>query len=298
MMEQVQKGEITSVKTEYPRIRLMKEMLQRLLENKLAVVGGVFTILLIFLALFPGVVATHSHTEQDYSAVLVPPSAAHWFGTDELGRDLFSRVIYGATTSLKAGLISVGIALGIGLPIGMLSGYFRGVWDEFLIMRITDAMLSFPPLVLALTLVAVFGAGLENAMIAIGLVLTPSFMRLIRGEVLAHREKEYVEAARASGLPSWRILFIHILPNTIAPIIVQATLAIAAAIITEASLSYLGLGTQPPTPSWGSMLSTGQGYLEQAPWLGLFPGLFIFITVLSINLFGDGIRDMFDSKLK
>ncbi|WP_082713546.1 ABC transporter permease [Sporosarcina koreensis] len=297
-MEQVQKGEITSVKTEYPRIRLMKEMLQRLLENKLAVVGGVFTILLIFLALFPGVVATHSHTEQDYSAVLVPPSAAHWFGTDELGRDLFSRVIYGATTSLKAGLISVGIALGIGLPIGMLSGYFRGVWDEFLIMRITDAMLSFPPLVLALTLVAVFGAGLENAMIAIGLVLTPSFMRLIRGEVLAHREKEYVEAARASGLPSWRILFIHILPNTIAPIIVQATLAIAAAIITEASLSYLGLGTQPPTPSWGSMLSTGQGYLEQAPWLGLFPGLFIFITVLSINLFGDGIRDMFDSKLK
>ncbi|MGG0670250.1 ABC transporter permease [Lederbergia citrisecunda] len=297
-MEQVQKGEITSVKTEYPRIRLMKEMLQRLLENKLAVVGGVFTILLIFLALFPGVVATHSHTEQDYSAVLVPPSAAHWFGTDELGRDLFSRVIYGATTSLKAGLISVGIALGIGLPIGMLSGYFRGVWDEFLIMRITDAMLSFPPLVLALTLVAVFGAGLENAMIAIGLVLTPSFMRLIRGEVLAHREKEYVEAVRASGLPSWRILFIHILPNTIAPIIVQATLAIAAAIITEASLSYLGLGTQPPTPSWGSMLSTGQGYLEQAPWLGLFPGLFIFITVLSINLFGDGIRDMFDSKLK
>lgn len=298
MMEQVQKGEITSVKAEYPRIRMMKEMMQRLLENKLAVVGGVFTILLIFLALFPGVVATHSHTEQDYSAVLVPPSAAHWFGTDELGRDLFSRVVYGATTSLKAGLISVGIALGIGLPIGMISGYFRGVWDEFLIMRVTDAMLSFPPLVLALTLVAVFGAGLENAMIAIGLVLTPSFMRLIRGEVLAHREKEYVEAARASGLPSWRILFIHILPNTIAPIIVQATLAIAAAIITEASLSYLGLGTQPPTPSWGSMLSTGQGYLEQAPWLGLFPGIFIFITVLSINLFGDGIRDMFDSKLK
>lgn len=297
-MEQVQKGEIIPVKPEYPRVRMMKEMIQRLLENKLAVVGGVFTILLIFLALFPGVVATHSHTEQDYSAVLVPPSAAHWFGTDELGRDLFSRVIYGTTTSLKAGLISVGIALGIGLPIGMISGYFRGVWDEFLIMRITDAMLSFPPLVLALTLVAVFGAGLENAMIAIGLVLTPSFMRLIRGEVLAHREKEYVEAARASGLPSWRILFIHILPNTIAPIIVQATLAIAAAIITEASLSYLGLGTQPPTPSWGSMLSTGQGYLEQAPWLGLFPGIFIFITVLSINLFGDGIRDMFDSKLK
>lgn len=297
-MQQVQKSNISLTKTEYPRIRMLKEMVERLFKNKFAVIGGVFTFILIFLALFPSVVATHSHTAQDYSAVLVSPNAEHWFGTDELGRDIFSRVIYGAKTSLKAGLISVGIALGIGLPIGMISGFYRGLWDELIIMRITDAMLSFPPLVLALTLVAVFGAGLENAMIAIGLVLTPSFMRLIRGEVLAHREKEYVEAARASGLPDWRILFIHILPNAIAPVTVQATLAIAAAIITEASLSYLGLGTQPPTPSWGSMLSTGQGYLGQAPWLGLFPGLFIFVTVLSINLFGDGIRDMFDSKLK
>ncbi|KGA96011.1 diguanylate cyclase [Alkalihalobacillus alcalophilus ATCC 27647 = CGMCC 1.3604] len=273
-------------------------MMSRFFQNKLAVFGGIFTFLLIFIALFAPFIVPYDPTAQNYSMILQGPSAEHWFGTDEIGRDVLSRVIYGAQVSLQAGLISVGIALAIGVPIGLISGYYRGFWDEFIIMRITDAMLSFPPLVLALALAAVLGAGLENAMIAIGIVLTPNFIRLIRSEVIAHREREYVEAGKASGLKDWRIISKHILPNTMAPIMVQATLAIASAIISEASLSYLGLGTQPPTASWGAMLSAGQGYLATAPWIALFPGLFIFLTVISINLFGDGIRDMLDPKLK
>lgn len=296
-MKETETVKLTS-RDRFPRLRMLNNTLDRLYQNKLAVGGGVVVLILLVMALFANVIAPFGYAEQNYSKVLQSPSAAHWFGTDQLGRDIFSRVIYGARTSLKAGFISVGIALIIGVPVGMISGYFKGIWDEFIIMRVTDSILAFPPLILALCLVAVFGPSLKNAMIAIGIVLTPSFMRLIRAEVLAHREKEYVEACRASGLSHWRILFIHIFPNAIGPVIVQATLATAAAIITEASLSYLGLGTQPPTPSWGSMLSTGQGYLAQAPWIALFSGVFIFITVIGINLFGDGVRDMNDPKQK
>ncbi|GEN44536.1 ABC transporter permease [Alkalibacillus haloalkaliphilus] len=297
-MEQSQNLSVQKPKAQNPRLRMLKTMLERLLQNKLAVFGGVVTFLLIFTAIFAPWLAPHDPTEQNYSAVLQAPSIEYWFGTDNLGRDIFSRVIYGAQVSLQAGLISVGIALIIGVPVGLISGYYRGFIDEYIIMRMTDAMLSIPALVLALALAAVLGAGLTNAMIAIGLVLTPNFVRLIRGEVLAHREKEYVEAGKASGISDFSIILKHILPNTIAPIMVQATLAIAAAIIVEASLSYLGLGTQPPNPSWGSMLATGQGYLDSAPWIALFPGALIFITVISINLFGDGIRDMLDPKMK
>ncbi|WP_017185807.1 ABC transporter permease [Alkalibacillus haloalkaliphilus] len=297
-MEQSQNLSVQNPKAQNPRLRILQTMLERLLQNKLAVFGGVVTFLLIFTAIFAPWLAPHDPTEQNYSAVLQAPSIEYWFGTDNLGRDIFSRVIYGAQVSLQAGLISVGIALIIGVPIGLISGYYRGFIDEYIIMRMTDAMLSIPALVLALALAAVLGAGLTNAMIAIGLVLTPNFVRLIRGEVLAHREKEYVEAGKASGISDFSIILKHILPNTIAPIMVQATLAIAAAIIVEASLSYLGLGTQPPNPSWGSMLATGQGYLDSAPWIALFPGALIFITVISINLFGDGIRDMLDPKMK
>ncbi|MBM7570367.1 ABC transporter permease [Aquibacillus albus] len=296
-MEQATEANVKQ-KIPNPRVEMFKAMMGRFFQNKLAVLGGFFTFLLIFMAIFASVIVPHDPIEQNYSEIMMSPSADHWFGTDEIGRDIFSRVIYGAQVSLQAGLISVGIALAVGVPIGLISGYYRGFWDEFVIMRFTDAMLSFPPLVLALALAAVLGAGLENAMIAIGIVLTPNFIRLIRAEVIAHREREYVEAGKASGLRDWRIILIHILPNTLAPIMVQATLAIASAIISEASLSYLGLGTQPPDPSWGAMLADGQGYLSDAPWIALFPGIFIFITVLSINLFGDGIRDMLDPKLK
>lgn len=281
-----------------PRTSRYKSMLQKLLENKLAAAAGVFILLLIILAVFAGTLSPYDPTEQNYADTLQEPSSAHWFGTDEIGRDILSRVIHGAQVSLQAGLISVGIALVIGVPVGLISGYYRGFLDEYVIMRFTDAMLSFPSLVLALALAAVLGAGLGNAMIAIGIVMTPNFIRLIRAEVLAHREREYVEAAKASGLRDWRIIMFHIFPNTLAPIMVQATLAIASAIISEASLSYLGLGTQPPTPSWGAMLSAGQGYLAEAPWIAIFPGIFIFLTVISINLFGDGVRDMLDPKMK
>jgi peptide/nickel transport system permease protein len=286
------------VKVESPRKRRLKEMSSRFFQNKLAVIGGVFTLLLILMAVFAPFVAPHSPSEQDYAKFLQNPSAANIMGTDELGRDIFSRIIYGARVSIQAGIISVGIALLIGIPIGLFSGYYRGVLDEYVVMRFTDALLSFPPLVLALSLAAVLGAGLQNAMIAIGIIFTPNFIRLVRGEVLSQREREYVTAAKASGISDVKIMFRHIFPNCLPPILVQATLSIAAAIISEASLSYLGLGTQPPTPSWGAMLSMGQGYLKDAPWISLFPGLFIFLTVLSINLFGDGLRDALDPKLK
>jgi peptide/nickel transport system permease protein len=287
-----------TVVVESPRKRRMKEMSSRFFQNKLAVVGGVFTLLLILMAVFAPAVAPYNPSEQDYAKFLQSPNAENLLGTDELGRDIFSRIIYGARVSIQAGIISVGIALLIGIPIGLFSGYYRGVLDEFVVMRFTDALLSFPPLVLALSLAAVLGAGLQNAMIAIGIIFTPNFIRLVRGEVLSQREREYVTAAKASGISDFKIIFRHILPNCLPPILVQATLSIAAAIISEASLSYLGLGTQPPTPSWGAMLSMGQGYLGDAPWISLFPGLLIFLTVLSINLFGDGLRDALDPKLK
>jgi peptide/nickel transport system permease protein len=282
----------------HPRLQSMKKALGRLFQNKFGVLGGLFLLLLVILAVFAPWLAPYNPVKQDYMSVLQPPSAKHWFGTDALGRDILSRIIYGAQVSLKAGIISVGIALVIGVPIGLISGYFKGFWDEIIIMRVTDAMLSFPSLVLALTLAAVLGAGLNNAMIAIGLVYTPTFIRLVRGEVLAQREREYVEAARSSGISHWRIMLFHILPNAWAPIMVQATLSVAGAILSEASLSFLGLGTQPPTPSWGAMLSEGQGYLTQAPWMSIWPGVFIFLAVMSINVFGDAVRDMLDPKLK
>jgi peptide/nickel transport system permease protein len=283
---------------ESPRKRRVKEMSSRFFQNKLAVLGGIFTLLLIVMAVFAPVVAPYNPADQDYAKFLQSPNSENLLGTDELGRDILSRIIYGARVSIQAGIISVGIALAIGIPIGLFSGYYRGVLDEYVVMRFTDALLSFPPLVLALSLAAVLGAGLQNAMIAIGIIFTPNFIRLVRGEVLSQREREYVTAAKASGISDFKIIFRHILPNCMPPILVQATLAIAAAIISEASLSYLGLGTQPPTPSWGAMLSMGQGYLGDAPWISLFPGLFIFLTVLSINLFGDGLRDALDPKLK
>jgi peptide/nickel transport system permease protein len=286
------------VQIESPRKRRMKEMSSRFFQNKLAVIGGVFTLLLILMAIFAPLVSPHAPADQDYAKFLKSPNLTNIMGTDELGRDIFTRIIYGSRVSIEAGIISVGIALVIGIPVGLFSGYYRGVLDEFVVMRFTDALLSFPPLVLALSLAAVLGAGLQNAMIAIGIIFTPNFIRLVRGEVLSQREREYVIAAKASGISDLKIMFRHIFPNCLPPILVQATLSIAAAIISEASLSYLGLGTQPPTPSWGAMLSMGQGYLGDAPWISLFPGLFIFLTVLSINLFGDGLRDALDPKLK
>lgn len=271
---------------------------RRFARNKLALMGLWVVALVIFAALFAPLIAPASPTKPDFANVLKPPKWwDHPLGTDDLGRDVLSRVIFGARTSLMAGIISVGIAVIVGLPIGLVSGYYRGRLDD-LLMRLTDAMLSFPFLVLALAITAVLGAGLDRAMIAIGIVFTPGFIRLSRAQVLSEREQNYVEAARALGATDRRIVWQHILPNILSPVFVQASLATAVAITAEAALSFLGLGTQPPTPSWGSMLNIAQAYLSSAPWMAVWPGLAIFITVLALNLVGDGLREALDPRLR
>jgi peptide/nickel transport system permease protein len=269
--------------------------LRALLRRPTAVFGAVVLGLVTLLALLAPWVAPYDPLATSWSLVRKAPSAAHWCGTDEVGRDLLSRVIWGARASLSAGVIAVSIAVFAGVPIGMVAGYVGG-WVDAVISRITDAMLAVPFLILAIALAAFLGPSLGNAMIAIGITATPIFVRLSRGQVLAARAEDYVEAARAVGNPPVRILLRHILPNILPPVMVQATLAIAAAIIAEASLSFLGLGQQPPAPSWGSMLNTAQRFLTQAPWMAIFPGIAIFLTVLAFNLFGDGLRDALDPK--
>jgi peptide/nickel transport system permease protein len=269
--------------------------LRRLMRRRAALIGLLVVVFFVVLAVAAPLVAPHDPLATDWRAVRKPPSASHFFGTDELGRDVLARVIWGARASLMAGLVSVSIAVAVAVPLGLVSGYLGGVVDG-LVMRIIDAMLAIPFLVLAIALAAFLGPNLTNAMIAIGVVQTPIFTRLTRGQALAVKHEDYIEAARAVGNPDRRILLRHILPNILAPILVQATLAIAAAIIAEASLSFLGLGQQPPAPSWGSMLNTATRFLSQAPWMAVWPGLAIFSLVLSFNLLGDGLRDALDPR--
>ena len=268
---------------------------RRLFKRKAAVGGLVVLAVFILLALSAPLIVPYDPIATSWGLVRKPPTTAHWFGTDELGRDILSRVIYGARASLLAGLISVAIALGIGVPLGLVAGY-RGGFVDALISRITDAMLACPFLILAIALAAFLGPSLGNAMIAIGISATPVFIRLTRGQVLSVKAEDYVEAARALGNPPWRIAVSHILPNILPALLVQATLSIAAAIIAEAALSFLGLGQQPPAPSWGSMLNAAQRFLTQAPWMAIWPGLAIFLVVLSLNLLGDGLRDALDPR--
>jgi peptide/nickel transport system permease protein len=268
---------------------------RRLRQRKSAVLGLAIIVLFILIAVFAPLIAPYDPAQQSWTSIRKPPSLQHWFGTDESGRDLFSRVIFGARASLLAGVVSISIALGLGIPIGLLAGY-GGKWIDAVIGRITDAMLACPFLILAIALAAFLGPSLQNAMIAIGLTATPIFVRLTRGQVMAVKVEDYVEAARAVGNPAVRIALKHILPNIMPALIVQATLAIAAAIIAEASLSFLGLGQQPPAPSWGSMLNTAQRFLTNAPWMAVWPGLAIFLTVLAFNILGDGLRDALDPK--
>jgi peptide/nickel transport system permease protein len=247
------------------------------------------------LALLAPAIAPYDPLATSWSAVRKAPNAAHWFGTDEIGRDVLSRVIWGTRASLLAGVVSVSISLAFGIPIGLLAGYASG-WLDALISRITDAMLACPFLILAIALAAFLGPSLSNAMIAIGVSATPVFIRLTRAQVLQVKVEDYIEAARAVGNSPLRIMWRHILPNIVPPLIVQATLAIAAAIIAEAALSFLGLGQQPPAPSWGSMLNTAKNYIDSAPWMAVWPGMSIFLLVLSFNLLGDGLRDAFDPR--
>ena len=268
---------------------------RRLLRRKSAMFGLVVIILFVLIAVFAPLIAPYDPIQQSWTAIRRPPSLQHWFGTDESGRDLFSRVIFGARASLLAGVVSISIALGLGVPIGLLAGY-GGRWIDAVIGRIIDAMLAIPFLILAIALAAFLGPSLQNAMIAIGLTAAPIFVRLTRGQVMAVKVEDYVEAARAVGNPAVRIAVKHILPNILPALIVQATISIATAIIAEASLSFLGLGQQPPAPSWGSMLNTAQRFLTNAPWMAVWPGLAIFLAVLSFNILGDGLRDALDPK--
>jgi peptide/nickel transport system permease protein len=260
-----------------------------------AMVGGAIVAFFVLVAFLAPVLPIADPVATDWGAIRQPPSAAHWFGTDELGRDLLSRMVWGARASLLAGVVSVAIAVLLGVPFGLLAGYFGG-WTDAAVSRVAEALLAAPFLILAIALAAFLGPSLTNAMIAIGVSATPIFIRLTRGQVLSVRTEDYVEGARAIGLGHLAIITRYILPNVLPPILVQATLTIATAIITEASLSFLGLGQQPPAPSWGSMLNVAKNFLEQAPWMALFPGIAIFLVVLGFNLLGDGLRDALDPR--
>lgn len=268
---------------------------RRLLRHRAAMFGLAVVLAFIAIALLAPLIAPYDPARTNWAAIRKPPSELFWFGTDENGRDILSRVIWGARASLLAGVVSVAIALAAGVPIGLAAGFLGGRVDA-LISRFTDAMLACPFLILAIALAAFLGPALENAMIAIGISATPIFIRLARGATMAVKVEDYVEAARGLGNPRWRVAVRHILPNIVPPLLVQATLAIASAIIAEASLSFLGLGQQPPAPSWGSMLNTAQRFMEQAPWMAIFPGLSIFTVVLAFNLLGDGLRDALDPR--
>ena len=274
-----------------------REFARRFRHRPAGVVSLAIVLVVLFAALVPGLLATHDPNAIDGDATLVGPSWEHWFGADRLGRDTYSRVVHGARTALIVGLISVGIGVGVGLPYGLLAGYLGGRKDEAM-MRLMDALYAYPALLLALIVIAVMGTGLVNVMIAIGIVLVPVYARIVRGSTLSAKQNDYVLAAQAMGAGTPRILFRHIAPNVLAPVLVQVSLGIGFAIIWEAALSFLGLGTQPPDPSWGTMLKSAQRFLATNAWLAVFPGVTIALTVLAFNLLGDVLRDLLDPRLR
>jgi peptide/nickel transport system permease protein len=270
----------------------------RLRKTRFTVASMVIIALVILAALFAPVISPYDPAKQQFGDALAGPSPHHLFGADNLGRDVFSRVVYGSRVSLQVGLIAVTIALVIGTTLGLIAGYNGNGKLDTIIMRCMDALLAFPTLVLALAITAALGPRLRNVMIAVGVIGIPGYARLVRGQVLSVSKREYIESARVVGAGTGRILWRHVLPNVTAPIIVQASLGIAFAILAEASLSFLGLGVQPPTPSWGGMLAVGKDWLDRAAWMAIAPGSAIFITVLAFNFLGDGIRDALDPRLR
>lgn len=273
------------------------ELVRQTLRNRSALLGLSIIALLVLVAIFAPLITPYDPILIDPSQALQSPSATHLFGTDQYGRDIFSRVVAGTYLSLSVGLISVGIAVVVGVVVGLLSGYYGG-WLDTLLMRIIDVMLAFPGILLALTIVSILGPNLTNLMISVGISSIPTYARLTRGSVLSAREEVYVNAAQSIGVPNARILARHILPNVVAPIIVTATLGVGGAILWAAALSFLGLGSQPPTPEWGRMLSEGRQYLRDHWWISTFPGVAIMVTVLAMNILGDGMRDVLDPRLK
>lgn len=268
---------------------------KKLKRNKSALFGFLLVAFFVGIAVLAPILPIADPAATSWSAIRKPPSELYWLGSDEIGRDILSRMIWGAQASLLAGVVSVLIAVVVGVPFGLLAGYFGG-WTDQIISRITDALLATPFLILAIALAAFLGPSLTNAMIAIGLSATPIFIRLTRGQVLSVKTEDYVEGARAVGLSDVAIMSRYILPNVFAPVLVQATLTVATAIIAEASLSFLGLGQQPPDPSWGSMLNVAKNFMTQAPWMAWWPGAAIFLVVLGFNLLGDGLRDALDPR--
>jgi len=263
---------------------------RRLRREPSAIIGAIIIGFFVALAIFAPFIAPYDPNASDWMAVRAAPSLAHLLGTDDLGRDVLSRVIYGARASLAAGVVSVLVALAIGIPLGLVAGFFGGILD-MIISRIADALLACPFLVLAIALAAFLGPSLENAMIAIGISATPIFIRLTRAQTLVVRNEEYISAAISLGIGNVNLITQHVLPNVLAPIIVQATLTMAVAVLAEASLAFLGLGQLPPAPSWGSMLDVARQFLSEAPWMALFPGLTIVVVVVGFNLLGDGLND-------
>lgn len=274
---------------------MLRDAWLRLKRHRLALGAGVVLALLVFTALLAPVLAPHDPYHQDLYRRLEPPSWAHPLGTDDFGRDILSRVIYGARISLRIGLLAIGLALTAGTGLGLLAGGRGGLADA-VIMRLMDILLAFPSILLAIAVVAVVGPGIDNVMLAVSVVMIPQYARLVRASVLSIREQAYVEAARALGASETRVLLFALLPNCVAPLIVQSTLSLGTAILEAAGLSFLGLGAQPPAPEWGAMLSGGRELLLQAPWVMTFPGLAIFVVVLALNLFGDGLRDALDPR--
>ncbi len=288
------------MKTLQPTIRELRMSFYLLNRNRLQRTSLIIIILLILIALLAPVIApypSHAISETNPRDRLLPPSSQYLFGTDELGRDMLSRVIYGTRISLQTALVAVALSMLIGVPLGAIAGGLGGFVDE-IIMRITDVFLSFPPLLLAIAIAAFLGPNLENAMLAIVVSWWPWYTRIIRGQAISIRERQFVRAAQSIGTPMHRIIFKHILPNTLAPVIVQASMDIGGVILTIAALSFLGLGAQPPTPEWGLLISTSRTYFLHAWWYSTFPGLAIFITVLVFNLIGDGIREVLDPRTR
>jgi peptide/nickel transport system permease protein len=277
-------------------VRVRRSRIRAEWRNPIGLVGAAIVLFTVLLALLAPVISPYVPSAQGYGR-LMPPDAAHWMGTDELGRDQLSRIIYGARVSLQVGAISVVLALVAGLVIGVLAGFYRGWLDDWL-MRVVDIVFAFPGLVLAIVIAGLLGPSRTNAMIAIGIIYAPAFARVIRGSVLAVMAESYVEAARVVGASDPRIMIRHLLPNIMAPIIVLTTVYLSTAILSEAALSFLGLGTQPPEPSWGGMLNAARRFMELAPWLAIFPGGAIMLVVLGFNFLGDGLRDVLDPRIR
>ena len=290
------RSETALVQVGRPRT-LWRDMANRLRRNPSAMAGAVILTVMIFLAVFAPVLAPYDPIDQDSQAIRAEPSRDHLFGADTFGRDVFSRVLYGGRKSLPIGLVAVGIAAIVGVSTGLAAGYY-GRWFDTIIMRFVDLMLAFPGILLALALVAILGSSLFNLMLAVGIAAIPEYTRVVRGTVLSARETEYVTAARVSGARNTAIMFKHILPNVLPPVIVLATLGIAGAIILGSTLSFLGLGIKPPTAEWGNMLSDGRSMMRNFWWVSFFPGLAIMLTVLAINLLGDGLRDALDPRMR